>query len=123
MVHVISVRQTTTSTVITEPENTILSHLQNILVCINTCMRTLHQYSFIQQNTGDKMKNRKWFNEPEKRLHQSRIDSQLKTELSFLSMITGKPISNLTEMGIQMVVDKNRDKIQTYHEKQYRGQK
>ena len=86
-------------------------------------MRTLHQYSFIQQNTGDKMKNRKWFNEPEKRLHQSRIDSQLKTELSFLSMITGKPISNLTEMGIQMVVDKNRDKIQTYHEKQYRGQK
>ncbi len=54
MVHVISVCWTTTSTVITEPENTILFYLLNILVCINTCMRTLHQYSFIQQNTGDK---------------------------------------------------------------------
>lgn len=68
------------------------------------------------------MNSRKWYNEPEKRLHQSRIDSQLKTELSFLSMITGEPISHLTETGIRLLIDQNRDKIQNYHQQQYRGQ-
>lgn len=69
------------------------------------------------------MKRQGWFNETDKRLHQSRICSQLKTELSFLSVITGRPISHLTEQAISNYIDSNRDKIKDYHQKQSRGYK
>ena len=67
------------------------------------------------------MKRQGWFNERDKRLHQSRICSQLKTDLSFLSIITGRTISDLTEQSISNYLDSNRDKIKDYHQKQSRG--
>ena len=63
--------------------------------------------------------NRDWTTITPKTLHQARIGEDIKRSIRTLSIITGKSISDLTEVALRDYVQTNQ--IQEYHLSQCKG--
>ena len=65
--------------------------------------------------------NRDWTAITPKTLHQARIGEDIKRSIRTLSIITGKSISDLTEVALRDYVQTNQNLIQEYHLSQCKG--
>ena len=65
--------------------------------------------------------NRDWTTITPKTLHQARIGGDIKRSIRTLSIITGKSISDLTEVALRDYVQTNQNQIQEYHLSQCKG--
>ena len=61
------------------------------------------------------MTQKKWVTEMNKKLHQARIDGDIKESIRTLSIINGDSINDTTEQALRSWVNTNESKLQKYH--------
>ena len=61
------------------------------------------------------MTQRKWSTEMNKKLHQARIDGDIKEAIRTLAVINGDSINATTEQALRSWIQSNESKIQKYH--------
>ena len=61
------------------------------------------------------MTQRKWSAEMNKKLHQARIDGDIKEAIRTLAVINGDSINDTTEQALRSWVNTNESKLQKYH--------
>ena len=61
------------------------------------------------------MTQRKWSTEMNKKLHQARIDGDIKEAIRTLAVINGDSINDTTEQALRSWVNTNESKLQKYH--------
>ena len=61
------------------------------------------------------MTQRKWSTEMNKKLHQARIDGDIKEAIRTLAVINGDSINDTTEQALRSWIQSNESKIQKYH--------
>jgi len=67
------------------------------------------------------MTQRKWTTEMNKKLHQARIDGEIKEAIRTLSIINGNSINDTTEQALRSWVSTNESKLQKYHSARSKG--
>ena len=60
------------------------------------------------------MTQRKWSAEMNKKLHQARIDGDIKEAIRTLAVINGDSINDTTEQALRSWIQSNESKIQKY---------
>ena len=67
------------------------------------------------------MTQRKWTTEMNKKLHQARIDGEIKEAIRTLSIINGNSINDTTEQALRSWISTNESKLQKYHSARSKG--
>ena len=67
------------------------------------------------------MTQRKWSTEMNKKLHQARIDGDIKEAIRTLAVINGDSINDTTEHALRSWVNTNESKLQKYHHDRSKG--
>jgi len=67
------------------------------------------------------MLQRKWSTEMNKKLHQARIDGDIKEAIRTLAVINGDSINDTTEQALRSWVSTNESKLQKYHYDRSKG--
>ena len=67
------------------------------------------------------MTERKWATEMNRKLHQAKIDGEIKEAIRTLSIINGNSINATTEQALRSWVSTNESKLQKYHSDRSKG--
>lgn len=67
------------------------------------------------------MTQRKWSTEMNKKLHQARIDGDIKEAIRTLAVINGDSINDTTEHALRSWVNTNEIKLKKYHRDRSKG--
>ena len=66
-------------------------------------------------NTGRSKTSRSWHSQSNKKLHQARINPELKQSIRTMAIIRDTSISAITKQVIQMYTNKYKEMIRDYH--------